>query len=92
MEYQWIGAGLMPGAREYVPCLGFGKAGPVDGLVDRLAHCWVLRQQGCVPVRAFGSGPVGGCGLFLFVPAQAGSTGYGLLSFGTVKPCGCGGV
>ena len=93
VEYQWIGAGLIAGPGEYVPfdlplrgVRGFGKAGVVMGcLVDRLAHCWVLRQQGRVPVRAFGSGPAGGCGLFLFVPAQAGSTGY--VSFG-----GCAGV
>ncbi len=87
VEYQWIGAGLIAGPGEYVPfdlplrgVGGSGKPGRHGCLVDRLAHCWVLRQQGC-PSPVHGSpafvggvwGVVGGCGLFLFVPAHAGS-------------------
>ena len=36
----------MPGTGEYVPLRGFWKAVRAGLPVDRLAHCWVLRQQG----------------------------------------------
>ena len=44
VEYQWIGAGMLPGDVSTVPS-GSWKALRVGVRVDRLAHCWVLRQQ-----------------------------------------------
>ena len=100
VEYQWIGAGLIAGPGEYVPFyLPLRGVGVRESrvvmvcLVDRLAHCWVLRQQGCSsPVHGSPAfvggvwGVVGGCGLFLFVPAHAGS----IDGFFTWSPCGVG--
>ena len=62
----------MPGTGEYVPLRGFWKAVRAGLPVDRLAHCWVLRQQGRGASPLVWGGGVHGCGLFLFVPAHAG--------------------